>query len=144
MRIYADGVFDLFHYGHARMLEQIKRAFPDCHLIVGVCTDEDVVAHKRYPILTHAERCESLRHCRWVDEVYPTAPWVITADFLEQMEIDLIAHDPDVYPTPDTTDAYAVPKSLGKFWATQRTEGVSTTDLIERVSSASAMSTQTP
>ncbi len=30
---------------------------------------------------------------RWVDEVIPDAPWVVTPEFLEQHNIDFVAHD---------------------------------------------------
>jgi choline-phosphate cytidylyltransferase len=133
IRVYADGVFDLFHYGHARLLEQIKMAFPGCYLIVGVCGDEDVTQYKRKPVLTHSERCESVRHCKWVDEVYGGAPWVITEEFLTGMDIDFVAHDGNEYAVANFGDAYATPKRLGRFWATQRTEGVSTSDIIGRI-----------
>lgn len=32
--------------------------------------------------MTHAERAESLRHCRWVDEVIENAPWVVTEEYI--------------------------------------------------------------
>ena len=30
-------------------------------------------------------RYESLRHCKWVDEVVRDAPWVISQEFLEKV-----------------------------------------------------------
>ena len=75
------------------------------------------------------ERCESLRHCKWVDEVIPNAPWVIDENFIKKHEIDYVVHDDNPYPG----DVYENVRKMGRFKATQRTKGISTTDIITRI-----------
>lgn len=129
------GIFDLFHFGHARALEQAKKSFPEVYLMVGVCDDKVTHSYKGKTVMTEQERYESLRHCKWVDEVIPGAPWVVNEEFLDRHRIDYVAHD--ALPYADTSgqadDCYGFVKRLGRFWTTQRTEGVSTSDLILRV-----------
>ncbi|PGH19154.1 hypothetical protein AJ80_04234 [Polytolypa hystricis UAMH7299] len=133
VRIYADGVFDLMHLGHMRQLEQAKKAFPDVYLIVGVTSDADTHKRKGLTVTNEVERAESMRHCKWVDEVIPRCPWVITPEFLDEHQIDYVAHDDLPYNAIEGDDIYAPIKRLGKFLVTQRTEGVSTTGLITKV-----------
>lgn len=78
-------------------------------------------------------RYESLRHCKWVDEVIPDAPWVVTKEFLDEHRIDFVCHDDIPYASAGSSDVYADIKNMGRFHATQRTEGVSTTELINRI-----------
>ncbi|KAF6750769.1 choline-phosphate cytidylyltransferase [Ephemerocybe angulata] len=133
VRIYADGVYDLFHFGHALQLRQAKLAFPDVHLLVGVSSDEQVSQHKARTVMNHAERLEAVRHCRWVDEVVEDAPWVVDAAFIEKHQIDYIAHDEEAYQSAGYGDVYQFAKDSGKFLPTRRTPGVSTSELIERL-----------
>lgn len=133
VRVYADGVFDLFHVGHMRQLEQAKKAFPDVHLMVGVTGDEETHNRKGLTVLSGAERAESVRHCKWVDEVIPNCPWVVTPEFIEEHMIDYVAHDDLPYGAAEGDDIYAPIKAQGKFLVTQRTEGVSTTGIITRI-----------
>ncbi|KAI5300108.1 nucleolar zinc-finger protein, partial [Ascosphaera pollenicola] len=133
VRIYADGVFDLFHLGHMRQLEQCKTAFPDVYLIVGVTGDAETHRRKGLTVLSGAERAESVRHCKWVDEVVPDCPWIVTPEFLDEHEIDYVAHDDLPYGAAEGDDIYAPIKQQGKFLVTQRTEGVSTTGIITHI-----------
>jgi choline-phosphate cytidylyltransferase len=133
VRVYADGVFDLFHLGHMRQLEQAKKAFPDVYLIVGVTGDEETHKRKGLTVLTGAERAETVRHCKWVDEVIENCPWIVTPEFLEEHEIDYVAHDDIPYGADEGDDIYAPVKKAGKFLVTQRTEGVSTTGIITKI-----------
>ncbi|VDC03171.1 unnamed protein product [Peniophora sp. CBMAI 1063] len=133
IRVYADGVYDLFHFGHALQLRQAKLSFDDVHLLVGVNSDEQVKTNKFKCIMNHAERCEAVRHCRWVDQVVPDAPWVITQEFVDKYQIDYVAHDDDPYVSAGHDDVYQFVKDQGKFFPTRRTPGVSTSELLERI-----------
>ncbi|EAW07901.1 choline-phosphate cytidylyltransferase [Aspergillus clavatus NRRL 1] len=133
VRVYADGVFDLFHVGHMRQLEQAKKAFPEVYLIVGVTGDDETHKRKGLTVLSGRERAESVRHCKWVDEVIPDCPWIVTPEFIDQHKIDYVAHDDLPYGADEGDDIYAPIKAQGKFLVTQRTEGVSTTGIITRI-----------
>ena len=84
--------------------------------------------------MTGDERYEALRHCRYVDEVVVDAPWTLDMDFLEKHKIDFVAHDEAPYTLGSAaTDVYAFVKERGMFMPTQRTEGVSTSDIVARI-----------
>ncbi|KAB1200445.1 Choline-phosphate cytidylyltransferase 1 [Morella rubra] len=135
VRVYADGIYDLFHFGHARALEQAKKLLPNTYLLVGCCNDELTHKFKGKTVMNEKERYESLRHCRWVDEVIPDAPWVITKEFLDKHQIDYVAHDSLPYADASGAgkDVYEFVKSIGKFKETKRTDGISTSDIIMRI-----------
>ncbi|EST09730.2 Cytidyltransferase-like domain protein [Kalmanozyma brasiliensis GHG001] len=132
-RIYADGVYDLFHYAHALQLRQAKLSFPSVHLIVGVVSSHSCGKHKNKPVLTSQERYECVRNCRWVDEVLEDAPWVVDQKLIDTLEIDYIAHDDLPYGGVGMDDIYAFVKRQGRFLPTRRTDGVSTSELLGRI-----------
>ncbi|TBU44051.1 hypothetical protein BD309DRAFT_863066, partial [Dichomitus squalens] len=86
------GVYDLLHFAHVLLLRQAKLAFlttieirgsrtevPGVHLLAGVHSDEVCIEHKNIPVMG------PVRHCRWVDEVIPNAPWVIDQVALDKV-----------------------------------------------------------
>jgi len=72
-------------------------------------------------------------HCKWVDEVIMPCPWVIGIPFLLKHNIHYVAHDDLPYGSVGQDDIYAEIKRAGMFKATQRTEGISTSDIILRI-----------
>lgn len=153
VRVYSDGVYDLLHMGHMKQLEQCKKMFPNVILIVGVAGDKDTQRFKGRTVQTEDERADTLKHLKWVDEVICPCPWTISKEFMIDNKIDYVAHDDlpyDMTAKKDDGDAdeheneaeaaaaasgdvYHFVKQLGRFRATQRTEGVSTTDIINRI-----------
>ncbi|EGR28167.1 hypothetical protein IMG5_181720 [Ichthyophthirius multifiliis] len=133
IRVYADGVYDGFHFGHAQQLEQCKKLFPNVHLIVGVADQEETEKYKGATLMNGLERTLSVKHCKWVDEVVYPCPWIINQEFIDQNKIDYVAHDVAPYSSGGTDDIYAFVKKIGKFKETQRTDGISTSDLIMRI-----------
>ena len=84
-----------FH-SHALQLRQAKLSFPAVQVLVGVFSDEVCAQNGVVTNVPHLERCEMLRHCRWVDEVVPDAPWKLDEAFVTAMRIDYVAIDEGV------------------------------------------------
>ncbi|KAG0461693.1 hypothetical protein HPP92_021990 [Vanilla planifolia] len=139
VRVYMDGCFDLMHYGHANALRQAK-TLGDV-LVVGVISDEEIIANKGPPVLSMEERLILVRGLKWVDEVITNAPYAITEEFMNTLfnkyNIDYIIHGDDPCLLADGTDAYAHAKKAGRYKQIKRTEGVSSTDIVDRILSSS-------
>ncbi|XP_039131751.1 ethanolamine-phosphate cytidylyltransferase-like isoform X2 [Dioscorea cayenensis subsp. rotundata] len=138
VRVYMDGCFDLMHYGHANALRQAK-SLGDV-LVVGVASDEEIVANKGPPVLSMEERLILVRGLKWVDEVIVNTPYDINENFLNTLfneyKIDYIIHGDDPCLLPDGTDAYGLAKRAGRYKQIKRTEGVSSTDIVGRILSS--------
>ncbi|MFQ6651128.1 hypothetical protein Gotur_022588 [Gossypium turneri] len=138
VRVYMDGCFDLMHYGHANALRQAK-ALGD-ELVVGVVSDEEIIANKGPPILSMEERLALVSGLKWVDQVIANAPYAITEEFMNSLfnehKIDYIIHGDDPCLLPDGSDAYALAKIAGRYKQIKRTEGVSSTDIVGRILSS--------
>lgn len=100
--------------------------------MVGVTGDKETHLRKGLTVLSGQERAETVRHCKWVDEVVENCPWIVTPEFLSEHKIDYVAHDDLPYGADEGDDIYKPIKEAGKFLVTQRTEGVSTTGIITK------------
>lgn len=110
----------LIHHGHIRLLKAAKQLGT---VVVALTTDEEIRKKKGYdPELNFAERKEILEAIRYVDEVVP-CNWLIEMDLLEQHRIDLLVHGHD--------NTNQLPKD--KLLILPRTEGISSSDLRQRV-----------
>lgn len=89
--------------------------------------------HKGLTVMNENERYESVRHCRYVDEVIEDAPWTITDEFIIKHRIDFVAHDDIPYSHNGQQDIYKELKDANKFVPTKRTANISTTGLITRI-----------
>lgn len=134
VRIWMDGAFDLMHYGHMNAFRQ-GRALGTT-LIVGVNSDETITQCKGKPVFNDAERLDTVKACKWVDEVVEGVPYIMSEEYIayviEKYKIDYVVHgdDPCIV---DGKDVYESAKKLGKYLSVPRTEGVSTTDIVGRM-----------
>jgi cytidyltransferase-like protein len=134
IRIFLDGVFDMMHYGHMNAFRQARSL--GTYLIAGVCDEEDTARSKGHPVCHEQERIDTVRGCKWVDEVIANVPYNIPdgfyASLIEKHKIDYIVHgdDPCII---DGKNLYESAIQLGKYLTIPRTEGISTTELVGRM-----------
>ena len=131
IRVYADMVADLFHYGHIEFLRRISTLGD--YVLVGVNADDVAEIHKRRPMQTMKERIASVTACQYVDQVIPNAPWVFDPTWIEKYDITLVVHGDD-YSDEKQQQMYKVPIEKGIFLTVPYTKGISTTQIIRESS----------
>jgi len=131
VKVWCDGCYDMVHFGHANSLRQAK-ALGD-YLVVGVHSDEEIEKHKGPPVFTAEERYAMVKGIKWVDEIVEGAPYVTTIETLDKYSCDFCAHGNDITTTADGHDTYQEVKDAKRYKEVERTQGVSTTDLVNRM-----------
>lgn len=72
LRVVTFGVFDMFHFGHLRLFENIKNKFgTDCFLIVCVQSTENILKYKPKNKIFYntEERVRMIKNLKCVDDV---------------------------------------------------------------------------
>ncbi|HOD17131.1 MAG TPA: glycerol-3-phosphate cytidylyltransferase [Candidatus Cloacimonadota bacterium] len=87
IKVITYGTFDLFHYGHLRLLQRAK-ALGD-YLIVGVSTDEFNAVKNKQCTYPYIERAEIVKAIRYVDEVIPETCWEQKISDIQKYDIDI-------------------------------------------------------
>ena len=119
---------DLFHYGHVNLLKAAKK-LGDI-LIVGIHSDSTIESYKRKPIMNMKERITVVEACKYVDEVIPDAPLVITQKYIMDNNINVVAHAHQESENKKYSYMYKIPYELGIFRRLEYTDNISTTDII--------------
>jgi len=130
-RVWVDGCFDLMHFGHANALRQ-ARELGDV-LVVGVHNDEEIAKHKGPTVMNEKERYAMARACKWADEVIEGAPYLVNLDILDKYNCDFCVHGEDISVDAEGRDVYEGVKQAGRYRTINRTEGISTTELVGRM-----------
>jgi glycerol-3-phosphate cytidylyltransferase len=122
------GTFDVFHVGHLRVIERAA-ALGD-RLVVGVSADALNISKKgRAPIYSEAERLEIVGALRHVDDVFVEESLELKRHYLQQWSADVLVMGDD---WAGRFDEFS---DICEVVYLPRTPAISTTALIEKISS---------
>ena len=135
MKVYMDGVFDLFHRGHLEAIKKVrKEAGKDGIVMIGVVSDKDAKSYKRWPIISETDRVEIISNIKDVDEVIFPCPMKVTKEFIDKHQIDLVVHGfADENDFNNQKDFFKEIIDLGKFKVQEYYKGSSTTEIINKI-----------
>ena len=79
------------------------------------------------------ERYAAVRACKWVDQVVEGAPYTTQVNVLKQHNVDFCVHGEDISFDEHGEDTYKAIKEAGMMKTVKRTDGVSSTDIVNRM-----------
>jgi glycerol-3-phosphate cytidylyltransferase len=132
--IYVIGAFDLFHFGHVKLLKRAKELGDQ--LIVAINGDDLVASYKRKPFYPENERLEIVKSCKYVDDAFIINEFD-NKKYLLQYKIDVIVHGSDWTGSDYLNQIRVTAEFLRENHIVIEylpyTSGVSTSDLINRI-----------
>ena len=120
------GVFDLFHFGHLRLLKRAAKLGD--YFIVAVQNDDFVLKYKPPGALgafySTEERCEMIRALRCVDEVMT---YNVVAEDIRKIDFDIWVKPPDAVHSGILEATKWCEENGREVAVLPRTEGISST-----------------
>jgi glycerol-3-phosphate cytidylyltransferase len=115
------GTFDLFHFGHVRLLQRLK-SLGD-RLVVGCSTDEFNAVKGKRTVIPYDQRVEVLASCRYVDAVFPENDW-------QQKRNDVLSNGAKIFAMGDDwAGHFDNLQDIVQVVYLPRTEDISSTDV---------------
>lgn len=121
----------MIHSGHYNAFWQASK-FGN-FLVVGVCSDSDVIKAKGPTVYTEEEWADMIRECKWVHEVIVGVPYTVTVNLLDKVNCNFYAHGDDIAVNEFGEDACKEIKENGRYREFKRTWGVSTTNIVGKL-----------
>ena len=131
VKIYIDGIFDLFHRGHLESLKQAKFLKDNVFLSVGVISDKVAKGYKRLPIISEDDRIEIIKAIIYVDEVITDPPLVVTKEFVKENNIDIVL---PIHPRTKKMLINLSKKSFSEIESNQQIQIISPVSFLDMIS----------
>lgn len=115
------GTFDLFHFGHVRLLERLAGLGDD--LYVGLSTDAFNALKGKKAVYSYEDRRAILLSTRFVTKVFPETNWA-------QKRLDIVQYRADIFAMGDDWQGkFDDLSDLCDVVYLPRTEGISSTEV---------------
>lgn len=123
-----------------RHFNAIRQAAKLGRCVLGLDADDEIIAIKGKPIYTYDERRIMIEGLRFIERIEDNVPYEMNSKYLNYLfnekHIDYVLHGDDPCYDANGNDVYAEIKKINKMKIIKRTEGISTTDIIGRILSA--------
>jgi cytidyltransferase-like protein len=127
-----DGVFDLFHVGHVHAIQQCAQLGDT--VIIGMVSDTDATSYKRAPIISQQDRIAVVESIKCVHQVICPCPLIVTLDFIQQYNIDLVVHGfANTNDLQKQLEFFRIPQEMNIFQQIDYYDKLSTTDIIQKI-----------
>ena len=126
MRVITFGTYDMFHFGHLQLLRRANQLGEK--LFVGVSSDIMSFNKKgRNPVYPETERMEILRDFRYIQHVFLEESLSKKRDYIIKYKADILVMG------DDWSGKFDEFKDICDVVYFSRTEGVSTTETIQKI-----------